>query len=92
MEIEEDGAAAEERFDVALEGDRIESAERRKQLAFAARPFQQGTSGGIATRALARCSLSARIAQPILVVMTSAPLVSVLLTAYNREEYVGRLD
>jgi len=44
MEIEKDGAAAEERFDVALEGDRIESAERRKQLAFAARPFQQGTS------------------------------------------------
>src|SRR4029079_3881463 len=46
---------------------------------------------GLATRALARCSLSARIAQPILgtIMSASPPLVSVLLTAYNREEYIS---
>jgi hypothetical protein len=41
LEIEEHGAAAEERLDVADERARVEAAELRQQLALSTRPFQE---------------------------------------------------
>ena len=90
MEVEKDSTAAEERFDVALEDDRIESAQGWEAVGVCRLPISAGdVRQGWQTRALARCSLSARIAQPILVVVMSAPLVSVLLTAFNRTDYLA---
>ena len=45
VQVEENGAAAEERLDVPVEGDGVVAAKRRKQLTLAASPLEQGPSG-----------------------------------------------
>src|SRR5690349_3757255 len=45
--MEEDGAASDERLEIALECRRIVRLERRKQLALPARPFEKGSHGAI---------------------------------------------